>query len=160
MTDFKPALQVVTQEILEAPYPLDAKIAEGVVLRGLFCGVQQRMVTERLHDTFSAMRSDMDKEYGNCIAVTVGKLALETEDEIDDLVIRVANQQNHGLRPLPVEALTQSIGADLVWSGYDPHIKKLLKIYKRSTPIVMSDNMPHNGTLWALKAKANVSIID
>jgi hypothetical protein len=155
-----PALQVMSTEILVAPRPLDDKIAEGIAIQGIFCGVQQRMVTERLEGAFEELRADASSEHGSCIAVSIGHLALEVEDEIDELVTRVSEQQNHGMQSLSVESLTQDMGADLVWSGYDPHIKKLLKLYKRNTTIWMNDNTDQIGTLWALKAKAGVSVID
>lgn len=153
-------LQISNEEVLREPFPLDEEIAKSIAIKGLFCGVQQRHVSERLQTAFDALRADRSTEHGNCIAMSLGSLAVETEDEIDSLMVRVANEQNHGMSRMTHDLAAQESGTDIIWSGFDPANEKVIKLYKRTGPIIMSDYSLLSGTLWALKARAGVSFVD
>lgn len=132
--------------------PLDDRIAEGVALNGLFTEIQQQRLSSRLIDSFGDLRSDPDleKERRHCVALNIGKLSLQIEDQIDELAIKLADEQNHGMRT--VNTIKEDV-VDVIWTGYDPNTTRLLKLYKHSTPIFMTNGELHPSTLWGLIAK-------
>lgn len=137
-----------TSELL----PLDERIAQGVALNGLFSEVQQMQLTSRLITSFEDLRSDPDltKERRHCVAINIGKLSLDTEDRVDELVVKLADEQNHGMRT--VNTIKEDL-VDVIWTGYDPNTTRLLKLYKRTAPIFMTNGELHSSTLWSLIAK-------
>lgn len=153
-------LVLLNEEVLRSPRPLDEEIAKSIAIKGLFCEMQQRAVADRLQSAFDALRADKTAEHGDCIALSLGHLAIETEDEIDTHMTEVADQQNHGMSRMNHDLVAKELGVDIIWSGFDPGNEKIIKLYKRTGPIVLADYSVSTGTLWALKARTGVSYVD
>jgi hypothetical protein len=151
MTNNVSEIQIVGNELIKAPEPMDASIAEGVAIRGLFCGIQQRMVTDRITEVFEKIQNDEKplKEAGHTIALTIGKISLDLEDEIDAHIQRVASSQNHGTTSRRME---QSEIGDLIWAGYDPNSIRFLSLFKRTNALLMTDMQTPTATMWHIKA--------
>lgn len=154
MTQTTPELQVVEHN-LEIPRPLDDHIAEGVAVHGLFCGVQQRLVSERFAETFGYVREDLkpSKHRSYTIARTLGDLSLPEEDVIDEFMHETAKAQNHGTISAQLEP--SELG-DIVWKGYDPNSTRFLTLFKRTSLTFMTDGSYPYTTMWELKAHPRV----
>lgn len=151
MTNNVGELQIIENELVLAPEPMDRSIAQGVAIRGLFCGIQQKLVADRISEAFEKIQNDPKpyKEAGHTIALAVGKISLDLEDEIDTHIQRVASSQNHGTTS---KRLEQNEIGDLIWAGYDPISIRFLSLFKRTSPLLMTDMQRPYTTMWHIKA--------
>lgn len=151
MTQNVSELHIPEQRLEAVHIPLDADIAKGIALSGLFCATQQALVSERIDKVFEEIRTDEKpyKERGHTIALAVGKISLEVEDDIDAWMQRTASEQNHGVQSGQRE---RSPFGDLVWAGYDPNSIRFLTLFKRTTPLLMTSRETPITTIWHVKA--------
>lgn len=137
----------------EVVMPLDAHIAEGIVVNGLFCGVQEQLVTDRANAAFERLRTleqkKMQKETGLVVAYTLGAISLDKEVEIDQALYLVGSEQNHGMKTIHTRQC--EIG-DVIWSGYDYNSARIFNIFKRTAQTVMTNGEMPTSTMWGVKA--------
>ena len=160
MTQSVGELQLVRNSIEVArPLPADQAMLGAISIAGVVQESHLSEIADRLQNAFTALRADNSKETGSCIALAAPLLELDEEDKVDDLMLDVAKSQNHGMQTLRIDTSQESGAVDRVWTGLDPHSRKILKLIKRTGLLYMDDNSFMNTTLWALKSHDASSII-
>lgn len=113
--EIQPDLWVVRSGLEEAaglPMPVDKLIGKGYPIRGPIQKLDLELAQVSLEDSFAHAREDQAKQFGRCV-LWATELIPEHERDIEETLVRTANQQNHGMRAVVIDQ------KGVLWQGVE-----------------------------------------